>query len=173
MLKKRLLLTILLILLPACVPRAVIRPAPEAVAIPADTPPAEIVRMAAAGYEGIQGLRASVKVSVTAEGRQTNSFDAVLYLRKPDSVRLTGLAFMGFTAFDAVLTGGKFYFYQPSEGYLYTGSRERLRDFLVGRGVDVDPEAVARSLLFETSGAEGEPLVENTGKGYNVYQVRT
>ena len=72
--------------------------------------------MALAKDAGIKGVRASVKVTVREDGKPSRSFDAVLYAARPGRVRLTGLELMGFTAFDMVLTGGKFYFYQPSGG---------------------------------------------------------
>jgi hypothetical protein len=150
-------------LLPACAPRVAVKP------IPADTPPDKVVKMAMSGMSAVKGIKASVKVSVQAEGKGAENFDGVLYIGRPDRVRLTGLAFMGFTAFDVSLTAGKFYFYQPSEGFLYTGPRAALGGFLKERGVDADPEVIYRS-LFMGEPAEGQRfLVEKTINGYDVY----
>lgn len=149
----------------ACAPRVAIRP------IPADTPPEQVLKMALSSYEGIRGLKASVKVTVQAEGKATQGFDGVLYVGRPDRVRLTGLAFMGFTAFDVSITGGKFYFYQPSDGYLYTGRKEVLRGFLKARGVDADPEIICRALFLDGEEKGRRFLVEKAENGYGIYIV--
>ena len=105
--------------------------------------------MAKEAGEGIKGLRASVRVTVSAKGKGNESFDGVLYVGRPDKVRLTGLALLGVTVFDAVITGEKFYFYQPSEGYLYTGRKEAMAGFLLERGIKADPDVIYRSLLTD------------------------
>jgi len=150
-------------LLSACAPRIAVKP------IPSDTPPGKVLEMVRAKDAGLKGLRASVKVTVTSKEKGTQSFDAVLYAAKPDKVRLTGLAMLGMTVFDIVLTTEKFYFYQPSEGYLYTGPRSALRGFLDARGVKADPEVIYRSLFFESDGEPGRYFLDNTGSGYDLY----
>lgn len=165
MIKYRLVFALLLSLavaLSACAPRQVVKP------IPADTQPARVLEMVRAKQDGLDGLRAMVKVSVLAKGGQRQGFDAVLYAKKPDSVRLTGLAFSSYTIFDMVIRGGKFYFYQPSEGYLYTGPAASLRGFLEGRGVKTDPSVLLRSLFLATPGEGDHYLVEAGPDGYSL-----
>ena len=150
----------------ACAPKVAVKP------IPADTPPDKVLSMAREAEEGIKGLRASVRVTVAAEGKGSESFDGVLYVGRPDKVRLTGLALLGVTVFDAVITGEKFYFYQPSEGYLYTGPRAALAGFLMERGIKADPDVIYRSLLTVQPAAGEKYLVDNTGTGYSIYIVK-
>ncbi len=168
-LKPPLFLLLALLTFAACAPRVAVRP------IPPDTPPEKVLAMALAKDAGIKGVRASVKVTVREDGKPSRSFDAVLYAARPGRVRLTGLELMGFTAFDMVLTGGKFYFYQPSEGYLYTGPRTALRGFLEDRGVKADPEVIYRSLFFGGDGGGGGTSVryfyDSTGSGCDIYAV--
>ena len=76
------------------------------------------------------------------------------------------------TVFDAVITGEKFYFYQPSEGYLYTGPRAALAGFLLERGIKADPDVIYRSLLTVQPAAGEKYLVDNTGTGYSIYIVK-
>lgn len=150
-------------MLSACAQRVAVKP------IPADTPPDKVVKMAMSDGERLKGLKASIKVTVQAEGKASERFDGVLYVGRPDKVRLTGLAFMGFTAFDVSLSNGKFYFYQPSEGYLYTGPKAALRGFLKERGVNADPEIISRLLFLEGQEGGRRLLVEKTDSGYDVY----
>jgi hypothetical protein len=96
----------------------------------------------------------------------------VLYVGRPDKVRLTGLALLGVTVFDAVITGEKFYFYQPSDGYLYTGPRSALAGFLLERGIKADPDVIYRSLLTQEPGKAEKYLLDRTGEGYSIYIVR-
>lgn len=155
-----------LLALSACAPRQVVRP------IPADTPPAKVLGMLRARESGLDGIRAMVKVRVTAGGAPPNSFDAVLYAAKPDRVRLTGLAFSSYTIFDIVIRGGKFYFYQPSEGYLYAGPAGSLPGFLEGRGVKADPAVMLRAMFLASPG-EGESYMLDTAEGgYDLYLAR-
>jgi len=154
-----------LIALPACAPRALVKP------IPADTPPAKVLEMARAKDAGIKGIRASVKVSVQMDGKNAQGFDGVLYVQKPDKVRLTGLAFMGFTVFDILVNGDKFYFYQPDDGYLYTGPKSALGGFLEKRGVKADPDVLYRSLFFDMTNAQGRYFFDSTAEGYNIFFV--
>jgi|GEM_PF-6220697 len=163
---RKLFIACLIILLSACAPRVAVKP------IPPETTPSEVLKMAAGKLQGLNGLKASVKVTVQVKDRNPQTFDGVLYLKRPDSVRLTGLALMGFTVFDVVLTGEKFYFYQPSDGYLYTGRRAALAGFLKGRGVDVDPEDIGRALfLDEAAEAKYRYFVEKTPEGYEIYSL--
>ena len=152
----------------ACAPRAVIRPAPKAAAIPPDTPPAQVFSLIKSADEKVQSLKAAVTITVDAGAKGKKSFDGVLYAMKPDDARLTGLALLGVTVFDAVLKGDKFYFYRPSEGILYTGPRASLRRFLKEQGVDVDPEVVARSLFMASGGPEDYLLEGTGGEGYSL-----
>jgi outer membrane lipoprotein-sorting protein len=150
--------------LSSCAPRVAIKP------IPVNTPPEEIIQMASAGTENIKGLKAFVKVTVQKDGNNPQSIDGVLYIERPDNFRFTGLAFMGFTVFDLVLTGDKFYFYRPSEGWLYTGPRESFKGFLAKNGVQADPEVIGKALFLRKK--EGEQfLVEKTDDGYDIYQA--
>lgn len=153
-----------LLVLSSCAPRAIVKP------IPVNTPPDEVIKMVSAGTEGVKGLKASVKVTVQAEGKNPQSIDGVLYIERPDNFRFTGLAFMGFTVFDLVLTGDKFYFYRPSEGWLYTGPRESFKGFLAKNGVQADPEAIGQALFLQKKEGE-EFLVEKTDDGYDIYQA--
>jgi hypothetical protein len=148
----------------ACAPRAIVKP------IPVNTPPDEVIKMASAGTENIKGLKASVKVTVQKDGKNPQSIDGVLYIQRPDNIRFTGLAFMGFTVFDLVLTGDKFYFYRPSEGWLYTGPRESFKAFLARNGVHADPEVIGRALFLQKKQGE-EYLVEKTDDGYDIYEA--
>lgn len=159
------LLALTALAMSACAPRQTVRP------IPADTPPARVLEMAREKEDGITGVRAMVKVAVRLEGQGPQAFDAVLYAKKPDKVRLTGLAFMGYTVFDMLIRGDKFYFYQPSEGYLYTGHADSLPVFLEGRGVKADPAVMLRSLFFTAQAAGDSYMVDATGTGYDVYLV--
>lgn len=152
----------------SCAPRAVIRPAPMVKAIPPDTPPAQVFSLIKSADEKVQSLKAAVTITVDAGAKGKKSFDGVLYAMKPDSARLTGLALLGVTVFDAVLKGDKFYFYRPSEGILYTGPRASLRGFLKEQGVDVDPEVVARSLFMASGGPEDYLLAGAGGEGYSL-----
>jgi hypothetical protein len=161
-----LILTCALLALSACAPVAVVKP------IPADTPPDKVLSMAQGAEEGIKGLRAAVRVTVHAEGRGAEGFDGVLYVGRPDNVRLTGLALLGVTVFDAVIRGGKFYFYQPSEGYLYTGPTSAMAGFLEERGVKADPEVIYRSLMPDRAGQGERYMVDRTDAGYEIYIVR-
>jgi len=120
---------------------------------------------------GIRGLRASVRVSVRPRGKASYAFDGVLRVSKGGDIRLTGLAFMGYTVFDVVVKGEKFYFYRPSEGYLYTGPKTVLRGFLGRMGVDADPEVIYRSLFLPGPSGDGRYLVVDTAEGYAVYLV--
>jgi hypothetical protein len=164
-LKTILLLIAIIVLLPACAPRVAVKPAAS------DTPPEKLFEMARAQEAGLKGLRASVKVTFQAEGQSPVSFDAVLYVARPDKVRLTGLAMMGVTAFDVLLSDDKFYFYQPSDGMLYTGRREAVRGFLEGMGVKADPEVMYKSLFMESRGELDRYFLERTEAGYNIFQV--
>jgi outer membrane lipoprotein-sorting protein len=152
-----------LLALSSCAPRAIVKP------IPVNTPPEEIIQMASAGTENIKGIKASVKVTVQKAGNNPQSIDGVLYIQRPDNFRFTGLAFMGFTVFDLVLTGDKFYFYRPSEGWLYTGPRESFKGFLAKNGVQADPEVIGKALFLQKNGEE--LLVEKTDGGYDIYQA--
>ncbi len=153
-----------MLLLSSCAPRAIVKP------IPINTPPDEVIKMASAGTENIKGLKASVKVTVQKDGNNPQSIDGVLYIERPDNFRFTGLAFMGFTVFDLVLTGDKFYFYRPSEGWLYTGPRESFKAFLAKNGVQADPEIIGRALFLQKK-EEEKYLVEKTDDGYDIYQA--
>ncbi len=153
-----------MLVLSSCAPRAIVKP------IPVNTPPEEIIQMASAGTENIKGIKASVKVTVQAEGKNPESIDGVLYIERPDNFRFTGLAFMGFTVFDLVLTGDKFYFYRPSEGWLYTGPRESFKAFLAKNGVQADPEVIGQALFLQKKQGE-EFLAEKTDGGYDIYQA--
>lgn len=126
----------------ACAPRATIRPAPTV--IPAVN-------------KNIKGLRASVSVTVHQAGKSDRSFDAVLRAARPGKVRLSGLALLGVTVFDVVLDGDKFWFYQPSEGYLYTGTYYSLRGLMKEKGIDIDPAVIYRALFLSLTG-EGDGL---------------
>jgi hypothetical protein len=152
-----------LLALSSCAPRVAIKP------IPVNTPPDEIIKLASAGTENIKGIKASVKVTVQKDGNNPQSIDGVLYIERPDNFRFTGLAFMGFTVFDLVLTGDKFYFYRPSEGWLYTGPRESFKSFLAKNGVQADPEVIGKALFLQKNGEE--LLVEKTDDGYDIYQA--
>lgn len=153
-----------MLVLSSCAPRVAIKP------IPVNTPPEEVIKMASAGTENVRGLKASVKVTVQKDGNNPQSIDGVLYIQRPDEFRFTGLAFMGFTVFDLVLTGDKFYFYRPSEGWLYTGPRESFKGFLAKNGVQADPEIIGRALFLQKK--EGEKyLVEKTDDGYDIYEA--
>lgn len=164
--KYALVLIAALLTIPACAPRALLKP------LPADTPPDKVFEMVRAQEEGIKEIRASVNVSFKLDTGPVQDFDAVLYVAKPDKVRLTGLAVMGVTIFDVLLNGDKFYFYQPSDGYLYTGKRAALRGFLEGMGVKADPEVLYRCLFFENpSGPLDRYFYEKTDAGYVFYQV--
>ncbi|MBI5191370.1 MAG: hypothetical protein HZA22_11965 [Nitrospirae bacterium] len=151
------------LLLSACAPRQIVKP------IPADTPPEKVLDMAMARDQGLQGIRAMVKVVVRVDGAGSQSFDAVLYAKRPDRVRLTGLALMGYTVFDIVIRGEKFYFYDPSEGFLYTGPRGALPGFLAERGVKADPNVIFGSLFFETPGAGDRYFVDPVEDGYDLF----
>lgn len=166
--KKFLPFIIAVLCLSACAPRAVIKPAPAVKAIPPDTPPAQVFSLIKSADEKVQSLKAAVTITVDAGAKGKKSFDGVLYAMKPDSARLTGLALLGVTVFDAVLKGDKFYFYRPSEGILYTGPRASLRGFLKEQGVDVDPEVVARSLFMASGGPEDYLLESTGGEGYRL-----
>jgi hypothetical protein len=96
-------------------------------------------------------------VTVHQEGKSDRSFDAVLRAARPGKVRLSGLALLGVTVFDVVLDGDKFYFYQPSEGYLYTGTYESLRGLLKEKAIDIDPAVIYKALFLELTG-EGNGL---------------
>ncbi len=150
----------------ACAPRMIVKP------IPADTPPEKVLEMVRAKDAGLKGLRASVKVTVQTDGKSVQSFDAVLYAAKPDRVRLTGLAMMGVTVFDIVLTSEKFYFYQPSDGYLYTGRRAALKRFLDERGVKADPDILYKALFFVEPDGFERYMVERSDEGYKLYLLR-
>ncbi|MBI5695319.1 MAG: hypothetical protein HZC51_06195 [Nitrospirae bacterium] len=154
------------LLLSACAPRQIVKP------IPADTPPEKVLDMAMARDQGLQGIRAMVKVVVRVDGAGSQSFDAVLYAKRPDRVRLTGLALMGYAVFDIVIRGDKFYFYDPSEGFLYTGPRGSLPPFLEGRGVKADPDVIFGSLFFQTPGEGGRYFLDATAEGYDLYITR-
>jgi hypothetical protein len=153
-----------MLILSSCAPRAIVKP------IPMNTPPDEIVKMASAGTEDVKGLKASVKVTVQKDGNSPQSIDGVLYIERPDNLRFTGLAFMGFTVFDLVLTGDKFYFYRPSEGWLYTGPRESFKGFLAKNGVQADPEVIGKALFLQKKQGD-ELLVEKTDDGYDIYEA--
>jgi hypothetical protein len=153
-----------MLMLSSCAPRAIVKP------IPMNTPPDEIVKMASAGTEDVKGLKASVKVTVQKDGNSPQSIDGVLYIERPDNLRFTGLAFMGFTVFDLVLTGDKFYFYRPSEGWLYTGPRESFKGFLAKNGVQADPEVIGKALFLQKKQGD-ELLVEKTDDGYDIYEA--
>jgi len=112
-----------------------------------------------------------VKVTVQEHGGGPKSFEAVLYAERPDKVRLTGIGFMGFTVFDVVLRGEKFYFYQPDTGYLYTGKRGELRPFLLSLGVNADPEVLYRSIFTYEPGGTYRYLMDATPGGYSVFVV--
>jgi hypothetical protein len=161
------IITAALLVLSSCAPRVAVKP------IPLNTPPDEIIKMASAGTENIKGLKASVKVTVQKDGNNPESIDGVLYIERPDNFRFTGLAFMGFTVFDMVLTGDKFYFYRPSEGWLYTGPRESFKGFLAKNGVQADPEVIGKALFLQKKqGAGGDEfLVEKTDGGYDIYEA--
>jgi hypothetical protein len=150
--------------LSSCAPRVAIKP------IPLNTPPEEIIKLASAGTENIKGLKASVKVTVQKDGENPQSIDGVLYIERPDNFRFTGLAFMGFTVFDLVLTGDKFYFYRPSEGWLYTGPKESFKGFLAKNGVQADPEVIGKALFLRKKQGE-QFLVEKTDGGYDIYEA--
>ena len=155
----------LALLLSSCAPRVAIVP------IPVDTPPYQIIKMASAGTKDIKGFKAFVKVTAQERGKTPQSLDGVLYFERPDRFRFTGLAFMGFTVFDLVLTSDKFYFYRPSEGWLYTGSREYFKKFMAENGIQVDPEIIGRALFLEKKEGE-EFLAEKSDGGYDIYQAR-
>ena len=130
------------ILLSACAPHATVKPA------------ATIIPTA---NKGITGLRASVRVTVQQAGKSDRSFDAVLRAARPGKVRVSGLALLGVTVFDVVLDGDKFWFYQPSDGYLYTGTYESLRGLMKEKGIDIDPAVIYKALFLELTG-EGDGL---------------
>ncbi len=163
--KSKLAFIAAMLMLSSCAPRVAVKP------IPADTPPYRIIKMASAGTENIKGFKAFVKVTAQAKGKGPQSMDGVLYFEKPDRFRFTGLAFMGFTVFDLVLTSDKFYFYRPSEGWLYTGPRESFRKFLAKNGIQADPEIIGRALFMEKSEGD-EFLAEKSDDGYDIYQAR-
>lgn len=165
-LRAAILLLVLTAVLPACAPKITIRP------VPADTPPGKLVEMVKAREAGLDGLRALVKVTVAEHGGQPKSFDGVLYLARPDNVRLTGISFMGFTVFDAVLRDKKFYFYQLDTGYLYTGDRAEAGKFLGSLGVSADPELLFRALFLSPDGAGYRYMLDRTAEGYSLYYVR-
>ncbi len=163
--KKTLPILLLIMFLSSCAPRVAVKP------IPADTPPYRIIKMASAGTENIKGFKALVKVSAQVDGKIPQGVDGVLYFERPDRFRFTGLAFMGFTIFDLVLTSDKFYFYRPSEGWLYTGPREAFKKFLAKNGIQADPEIIGRALFLEKKEGE-EFLAEKSDNGYDIYQAR-
>jgi hypothetical protein len=160
-----------MLMLSSCAPRVAVKP------VPLNTPPEEIIKMASAGTENVKGLKASVKVTVQKDGNSPQSINGVLYIERPDNFRFTGLAFMGFTVFDLVLTGDKFYFYRPSEGWLYTGPRGSFKGFLAQNGVQADPEVIGKALFLRKKGVQGEGvmgdefLVEKTDGGYDIYEA--
>jgi len=159
---------ILAILTPtaACAPRAIVKP------IPANTTPDKVLHMALADEEAVKGLKASVRITYRSDTGEAGAMDAVLYAQRPDKARLTGLALMGFTVFDALVTGDKFYFYQPSDGIMYTGPRGAMRGFLEKMGVRADPEVIYRSLFTDGGGAGEGRLVERTADGWAIYLTR-
>ncbi len=163
--KSKLALIAAMLMLSSCAPRVAVKP------IPADTPPYRIIKMASADTENIKGFKAFVKVTAQAKGKGPQSMDGVLYFEKPDRFRFTGLAFMGFTVFDLVLPSDKFYFYRPSEGWLYTGPRESFKKFLAKNGIQADPEIIGRALFMEKKEGD-EFLAEKTDDGYDIYQAR-
>jgi len=126
-----------MLLLSACAPRAIVKPAPTVIP---------------AANKAITGLRASVRVTVQQAGKSDRSFDAVLRAARPGKVRVSGLALLGVTVFDVVLDGDKFWFYQPSEGYLYTGTYNSLRGLLKEKGIDIDPAVIYKALFLELTG---------------------
>ncbi len=105
-----------------------------------------------AANKAITGLRASVRVTVHQAGKSDRSFDAVLRAARPGKVRVSGLALLGVTVFDVVLDGDKFWFYQPSDGYLYTGTYASLRGLLKEKGIDIDPAVIYKALFLELTG---------------------
>jgi outer membrane lipoprotein-sorting protein len=164
-LKRAFIILAVIALLPACAPRVAVKP------IPSDTPPDKVVEMVRAKEAGLNALRAYVKVTVQEHGGGPKSFEGVLYAQRPDKVRLTGLGFMGFAVFDVVLRGEKFYFYQPDTGYLYTGKRAELRQFLQSLGVTADPEVLYRSIFTYEPGDKYRYLMDATKDGYSVFVV--
>jgi outer membrane lipoprotein-sorting protein len=153
-------------IIPACAPRVTVAP------ISPDTPPDRVLEMVRAKDAGLEGIKALVKITVEEKGEGPKSFDGVLYVAKPDKVRLTGLSFMGFTVFDAVIRDDKFYFYQPDTGYMYTGERGRLSGFLKSLGVDADPELIYRALMSAPSDGKDRYLLDRTEEGYSLYLVK-
>ena len=131
------LLFLIIMILSACAPRATVRPLPTVIP---------------AANKGITGLRASVRITIHQEGKSDRSFDAVLRAARPGKVRISGLALLGVTVFDVVLDGDKFYFYQPSEGYLYTGTYASLRGLLKEKGIDIDPAVIYKAIFLELTG---------------------
>ena len=130
-------LLIILFTLSACAPRAVVKP---------------LSTVIPAANKAITGLRASVRVTVQQEGKSDRSFDAVLRAARPGKVRVSGLALLGVTVFDVVLDGDKFWIYQPSEGYLYTGTYTSLRGLLKEKGIEIDPAVIYKALFLELTG---------------------
>lgn len=153
-------------MLPACAPRVAVVPvSPELM-------PFEVADLVRQKETGVNGIRALVKVTAQEKGGEPVSFDGMLIAAKPDKVRLTGLSFMGFTVFDAVIRDGKYYFYQPDTGAFYTGPRAQLVDLLGMLGIKADPELIYRALFFETSGTGYETVYDNRGDGYSFYLAR-
>jgi len=137
--------------------------------IPADTPPGKVLEMLRAQDAGIKGMRAMVKVTARDASGKGGGFDGVLYAARPDKVRLTGLALMGVTVFDVVLANEKFYFYQPTDGFLYTGPKGAAQKFLAGMGVNADPDTLYCALFFNEPGVLDRYMVEKTDVGYDLY----
>jgi len=149
--------------LSACAPRVAVKP------IPTDTPPETVLSMIRQKEEGLAGLRAFVEITVRKPDEKPRSFEAVLYLARPDSIRLTGISFLGTTAFDAILAGDKYFFSQPTTGYTESGPRENFRDTLRAMGVEVDPVAVYSAIFSAPPDGFHRNFIERTPDGYSHY----
>ncbi|HEY3347572.1 MAG TPA: hypothetical protein VGK71_08125 [Nitrospirota bacterium] len=156
------------VMLSACAPtmKVVVNP------IPADTTPAKVLEMVKAKEAGITAMKASVRIRIEPKDKPESLFDGVFYAAKPSRYRLTANAFLGFTLFDVVLDGDKFYFYQPSDGWLYTGPRAKFKGFLLEKGVNIDPETLFRSVFVGEPDSDYKYLVER-GRAGDTYQIYT
>lgn len=141
--------------------------------IPTNTPPDKVLEMIKAKEAGIKSMKASVRIRIEPKDKPESLFDAVFYAAKPNSYRLTATAFLGFTMFDAVLRDEKFYFYQPSDGWLYTGPRTKFKAFLLEKGINIDPETLFQSVFVGEPDPDSKYLMERGREGYQVYIIKS
>jgi len=124
--------------------------------------PLEVKNILSERDRNFHGLKASGSFNINDQEKGSNSFEGIIFLKRPDRLRLQGLSF-GTVIFDFIMKDGNPLLFLPSEGRIskIDNDKEYLKDYLA---------LIQPYLSISKADMEGSVfLMERSSESYIIY----